>query len=398
MRGRSGKFGSPVAACLALGVLIAAAQHAGCAGDSPGLIAPTTSGSGGAGGEAPQVNVGEEMFRELEEELLSNCGACHELGGSADTPFLGARDDGEDPYIAITSWPGIVVEKADTSVLLTWPRVGQHTGGPTNPQLEAKLDAWLQEEAKSVAEIEGEVLIIPPFRPIIPGFNAVYLDALGTAYAGMAVTFLAEELTGSSLSLTSMQIHPTIKKGISVEHPLFTVYPAGSDEGNPDPVDSFSNVTQDVEPGSSQELGPGTLVLTNWVSGGKLSIAFEAVSSIDPLGMGGAGGGGPVGPCSALQSFIDNASGPLGNCTGCHGGTNQTATNAVDMSALGTDPDATCGQILNRVDVGNPAASQLFLTTDPNGNAGHPFKFGGDVGNFNTFVSAVSVWIQQEAP
>ncbi len=374
------------------------AQHLGCASDPPGLVAPTSSstGSGGAGGD-DGVNPGEELFRALEDDLLSACGACHELGGSADTPFLGARDDGEDPYGAITSWPGIIVAKAENSVLLNWPRVGQHTGGPTSPALEAKLEAWLDVEAKALPEL-GDSLVIPPFRPIVPGFNAVYLDALGDAYAGMALTFVADELTDRALSLTSMQIQPTLQKGISVEHPLFTVYPPSSDEGSPDPVDSFSNVTQDVEPGVASELGPGTLVLTNWLPGGKLSIAFAAVSPIDPLGMGGAGGGGPTGPCNALSSFVDNAAGPLGNCTTCHGGGNATATNAVDMSSLGTAPEETCGQVLNRVNLGNPGASQLFLTTDPNGNASHPFKFGGNVGNFNTFVSAVSLWIQDEAP
>ena len=152
-----------------------------------------------------------------------------------------------------------------------------------------------------------------------------------------------------------------------------------------------------MEPGTAAEFGPGVLVLTNWEEGAKLSIAFAAVSVIDPLAEGGAGGGMPTGPCDALQSFIDNASGPLGNCTGCHGGGNQTATNAVDMSALGDDPDETCGQIKNRVNLADPAASQLFITTDPNGNASHPFKFGGNVGNFNNFVTAVSAWIQEEA-
>jgi hypothetical protein len=293
------------------------------------------------------------------------------------------------------------VKPASGSQLLAWPRVSQHTGGPTNPSLEAKLQAWLEQEAKAIDDGGENVLVIPPFRPIVPGFNAVYLDPLGAEYVGMAVTFTAEELTATSLSLTSMQVHPTLKKGVSLVHPLFTVYPAGSNEGNPDPVDSFSNVSQDVEPGLAAELGPGTVVLTNWVSGGKLSLAFESISLIDPLSGMGGGGGGPVGPCSALQAFIDNAAGPLNtNCVSCHGGNNNTATNAVDMSALGTDPSETCGQILNRVNLGNPSASQIFITTDPNGNAGHPFKFGGvaNVGLFNNFVTAVSVWIQEEAP
>ena len=53
-------------------------------------------------------------------------------------------------------------------------------------------------------------------------------------------------------------------------------------------------------------------------------------------------------------------------------------------------------RILNRVDLNNPAQSQLFITTDPGGNASHPFKFGGNAGNFNNFRDSVSQWITAE--
>jgi hypothetical protein len=102
----------------------------------------------------------------------------------------------------------------------------------------------------------------------------------------------------------------------------------------------------------------------------------------------------------ALLAFEDNAAGPLTqSCRSCHdGGNNATATNAVDMSDLGSDSAAACGQILNRVDLDDPPASQLFVTTNPGGNASHPFKFGGNQTAFNNFVSAVSAWIQAESP
>ena len=212
----------------------------------------------------------------------------------------------------------------------------------------------------------------------------------------MAVTFQAEELTDSSLSLTTLEIHPTAKKGLSFEHPLFTVYAPGSSDGDPDPVDSFSNVMQDVEPGETAPLGPGTVVLTNWVVGGKLSLNFETISVIDPTAMGGAGGGMAGGACGALVSFENNAQGPLGACTNCHGGGNQTATNALDMSELTSNADEACGQVKNRVDFMNPAQSQIFVNTDPSGNASHPFKFGGNQGNHTNFVNSVSQWITAE--
>ena len=84
-------------------------------------------------------------------------------------------------------------------------------------------------------------------------------------------------------------------------------------------------------------------------------------------------------------------------CFACHGGGNATATSAVDMKQLMTDPAATCAQVLNRVSLKDAAKSQLFITTNPGGNATHPYKFGGNQGAFNNFVNSVTKWIQQEA-
>jgi hypothetical protein len=139
------------------------------------------------------------------------------------------------------------------------------------------------------------------------------------------------------------------------------------------------------------------LLLTNWVPEAKLSIYFEKIEPYNS--QGGTGGQGPGGGgCADVQSFIDNASGPLGNnCGGCHRGGNQAATNAVDMRDLDTDPGAACAQVKNRVNLGDPPGSQIFVSTDPNGASGHPFKFGGNVANFDNFRQAVSVWITAEA-
>jgi hypothetical protein len=381
-------------------ILVGALAIAAACGDEP---APLVLGGGSTGaGGAVETNRGEEMFRALEAQLVDECGACHVIGGSADTPFLGDPETGNpDPYVAATSWPGLVVEDASDSVLVTWPASGNHTGPAATDALAAQLEAWLTEEAEAVDDTGDDPSpTLPPFRPIVPGFNAVYLDPLGPAFVGMAITFQAEELTSDVLSLTELELHPTTKKGLSLEHPLFTVYAPGTSEGDPDPVDSFSNVTQQIDAGESAPLGPGTLVLGNWTSGGKLSIAFQAIAVVDPLGNeGGGGGGGASGPCVALLAFEDNAAGPLTqSCRSCHGGNNATATNAVDMSDLGSDSAAACGQILNRVDLDDPPASQLFVTTNPGGNASHPFKFGGNQTAFNNFVSAVSAWIQAESP
>ena len=376
-------------------LLASMSSSTGCAGDPPPFQPGTTTtvGSGGAGGGA-EGHQGEEMFRALQADFVAECASCHKKGGIADTPFLGDPDgNNPDPYDAVTSWPGIIVKDAANSVLLSWPASGVHSNGPISSALEAKLVEWLEEESKGVAAVEGAP-VIPPFKPFVPGFYAVYLDPLGSEFAGMAITFQAEELTDKSLSLSTIQVHPTAKLGLELEHPLFTVYPAGLPDGDPDPVDSFSNVAQSVEPGTVAPLGPGAVILTNWVVGGKLSIAFETITIIDPMGGGGGGGGG--GACSALPEFVANAAPALAPCDNCHGGQNGAATNAVDMTDLGSDDDAACGQIKNRINLTNPAQSQLFITTDPSGNATHPFKFGGNQANFNQFVQNVTQWINAE--
>ena len=98
-----------------------------------------------------------------------------------------------------------------------------------------------------------------------------------------------------------------------------------------------------------------------------------------------------------MTSFSDNAAALLkANCQGCHGGGNGQAKGAVDMSQLDADPAAACSQIKNRVDPGAAGQSQLFITTDPGGNAAHPYKFGGDDGKFDAFKQSVSKWISAE--
>ncbi len=173
------------------------------------------------------------------------------------------------------------------------------------------------------------------------------------------------------------------------------VYPKGL-EADPDPTDSFSNVEQTVEIGESQPLGPGLLVLTNWQNGAKLSVAFEVIEVLSA--QGGTGGLGPGdGGCAALDSFNASAQDLLQqSCFGCHGGNNGQATAAVDMSELQANPAIACAQVKNRVSPADPPASQLFITTDPGGNAAHPFKFGGDANAFNAFRQSTSIWISAE--
>ncbi len=363
---------------------------------------PTPTGGSGTGGGTgdggPGNTAGRDLFKSMEADLMTACGVCHDIGGLADTPFLA----GPDRYQSFVSWPGIVAATPANSILLTYAMSGKGHSGTNldSPALKntllPKVQAWLAEEANSFTDPPPQVgPHIEPFAPIM-GFNAVYLGPLGADFEGMAVTFSADVLAETTLELSNIELHPTSKAGVHIVHPLFVVHPVGQ-AASPDPVDSFSNVDQTFDMGESGTIGPGTLILVNWTKDAKISLAFEKIEANLP-GMSDAGddGGPPTGGCKNVMSFTDNAAGPLGVCTGCHGGGNGQAVAAVDMSGINNDAAKACGQIKNRVNPNDPPASQLFITTDPNGNAAHPFKFGGNDGTFNNFRNSVSIWVAAE--
>jgi len=379
---------------------MAIATGSGACVNQPQTI-PGEGGGGQGGGSSGSGSTvdpekARELFSALEQDLLKACGACHDIGGTANTPFL----KGPDRYATIVSWPGIVVKNAAESKLLTYPITGgQHLGvnidsGDNKTTLLPKVKAWLEEEAKGIVlnQEASAGPLIEPFSPIL-GFNAIYLSPLGKDFEGMAVTFSANALDATTLELDDIEVHPTAKFGVHLVHPLFTVYPKGR-EPESDPVDSFSNVDQVFEAGQTGALGPGTVILTNWSTDAKLSLAFETIEKIDAQV---DDAGTPTGGCKAIDSFNANAAPRLKqNCTSCHGGGNGSATNAVDMRNMDSDPEAACAQVKNRVNPNDPPASQLFVTTNPNGGAAHPFKFNGNAGAFDTFRTSVSMWIAAE--
>jgi hypothetical protein len=388
-------------ACAASTGLAVAISGVGC--DSEPTLLPT--GGGGAAGSGGSSTTGAEdkarqLFEALSPALVEACISCHDAGGVSDNPFLK-----EPVYETITSWPGIIRKNPDESTLVTKPvNGGGHSGtNLDNDQLKdtlfPQIKEWLAEEAKAIASTpeEQKGKSIEPFAPIL-GFNAVYLTPLGADFNGMAITFNANELTPNTLELTNIEVHSTAKLGLHMVHPLFSVYPKGGNP-NPDPADSFSNIDQYIEYGERAVLGPGTLILTNWVPEGKLQLSFEKIEKYSMLEGDGGVDGGLGGGCKNIDSFNMNAKGQFNPCFSmCHGGQDPQATAAVDMTGLVGDADVTngCAQIRNRVKPEDPPQSQLFITTNPDIVTGHPFKFGGDKNAFNGFQNAVSTWIVTE--
>src|SRR5207249_2204331 len=89
------------------------------------------------------------------------------------------------------------------------------------------------------------------------------------------------------------------------------------------------------------------------------------------------------------------------SCVTCHGGSDSTATNALDMRRV-TDTSLSgqavaCAQLLNRVDLVTPAMSQIFLNTVPGNTTNHRLRYQfPNSTTYDAFVAAVTPWIVKE--
>jgi hypothetical protein len=68
----------------------------------------------------------------------------------------------------------------------------------------------------------------------------------------------------------------------------------------------------------------------------------------------------------------------------------------MDLSKLGTDDELACRQVRARIKPGSAETSQIFVVTNPLDPSAHLFKFGGSIGNYNTFKETVSPWVNAE--
>jgi hypothetical protein len=326
--------------------------------------------------------------------LLMECGACHQLGGVSDDPFLA----GPDVYVTITSWPGFITADPSLSTLVTHSEDASHGGGQAphpSATLLAAMQSWLAFEAAHVPVPDGGgSALIQPFKPFLMGaFNAVYLDSLGASFKNSSITFNATELGNppSMLLLENLQVHPIAGVSLQVSHPLFTVYePSGAEI--PDPIDSFSGFDGSYTLGSDPTLGTGSVVLSQWAKDSRMSIAFQTITAT--LASGGAGA------CKDVATFQSDVVPQLmmWPCASqCHGGKNLAAQQQMDLSMIAAmPPDAACEQVRARITPGDPTTSQILIVTNPTQQAVHLFKFAGNLNNYNTFKAAVTPWIMAE--
>jgi hypothetical protein len=400
---------------LGLGAAAVTGASGGCSSDDAsggssssglpdgGTTATGTGGGGGAGGSGSggggiPGQTGRDVFAGIEAELVTECGACHQAQGAADAPFLA----GPDRYESITAWPGIVVDPADHSTILTHPADVSHGGGqaPDMSQgLRPKVLAWLKKEVSELPSTEQDAgAYIPAFKPLTGGaFNTLYLDPLGPEFKNMSISFVATELGADPaaptiLQLDDLTVHPVGQAPLHVVHPLFTVYPPGSD-GDPDPVDSLASVDQTFLLGGDLKLGVGQVILTNWHKDAYLGLAFELLEV-----EGGGGGDAGLSACNSIALFQSNVVPAMQYCADtCHGGLNQTAKDTMDLAnLLAMPPDEACVQVRARITPGDPDSSQILLVTDPTKQVVHMYKFQGNLVKYNDFKAKVTPWIQAE--
>jgi cytochrome c553 len=356
-----------------------AAPLPGCVGDAPDFVAPEAD-AGAALDE--QALVKQEFENKVAPLLTGFCAGCH--GADTDVPFMAGA---ADMHTAVMEWPNLVsLRVPSASSLLS---KGAHSGPAWQPDQAEVVRDWIEQEA-ALAPADESALETPPFVPSV-GENLIDLSGIGLS--GASLSFRMEPLSsGMYLSRMSLQAGA---EGVHVVHPTFV--PWEGDTPNPDPVDRFSNLDVYAAAQESVSVGGGTLILVQVASNAPLSVRFEIAELANA-------GDTLLAGCKDLASFTANAQ-PLllQNCSECHSGGNNGATNATDMTRLADlsaeGQAAACGQIMSRVNLLDPNNSSIFLAPEPQSSLGHPFKLP-DNNSFLAFRSALTLWIsaEQNAP
>jgi hypothetical protein len=342
----------------------------------------------------------------------ANCLTCH--GGATPRPmvdFMVGDDDLKIREKVMAFDPPVVSLDAPQSSRLI--NKGQHEGPPIVGDQKNDVLEWLQAEKDAAADPGGggggtlglrtEDYTIALCTGGLPGdptcpLNTISLDKLGegAGIAGAKISFVAVGV-GTGLYLNNLKLVPG-PQGAFIEHPLFVSVPTDPMEKPiADTFDRFFNTKMNLMPGApadQQQISGGTAAFVNFPPTNKIAVFFKSAQAFQPDG--GGGGGGATG-CKVPASFETNARTALNtSCGGCHRGTDQNATSALDLTGANA-PNATaaCNQTRLRVNFTAIDQSGIFLATQP-GNANHPFTFGGNAANHAAFKTALNPWILAE--
>jgi hypothetical protein len=335
-----------------------------------------TSGSGGpgdpdAGTSGPAIE--EQLFRALEPALVKTCGGgggtCHVEGTYLGNParFLA----GPDAYVSVKTVSGIVTRDVYQSALLTKPA----HAGPALDQasdLGKQVTTWL--EAESVALKAKKLPTTDPIS-ITNGANDVDLGKAvtpGKVVGSVHLKFDAA-LVGGILSLSNLRLVPAAGGAVHVLKPRFVKVRAGSKPAElvetPDPADSFSNADQTVAGGAETPLSPGSALFAG-IGWTPFDLAADKIRiEIEKLEPGTITIIQPPKVCKNVPLFgtavlptIRATMAANGTCLSCHGAGTQP-------SIGGTDNDAICQNILQRLNEANIPQSRMITKVT---QAGHP--------------------------
>ncbi len=326
-----------------------------------------------------------ETFDANVQPLLEDqCVSCHGADRTG-PPFLSG-----DMYTTIVGSSVIDFKAPGTSRILT---KGEHTGPAWSSDHASTIRDWLDQEARERNAAGGDGQALTTERvPIEDGAVSFDLGSLGLR--GTKLSFIA--MRGESgLLMRDLEVIAGAD-GAKLVHPQIVVW--RDSEPTPDAADRFSGIEVRVEALERGLVGSGMAQLADFPDGGALSFGFESVDAY----AGSSGGDetdAPASGCSDLPSFQANARPALlTSCGACHGGTNQAATAAMDISSLAdpaNDGSEACNDVLARVNRASPNESVLLVNPDPGSNRVHPFKFLLPP-QFTMFRDAVLRWINAE--
>jgi cytochrome c553 len=347
-------------------------------GGSTGSGSGSTSGGadgGGSSGGGASDGAGRAAFEALWPTLNSTCGgSCHVSGAGGAPLWLGPPD----AYTSATKFPGIISSDPGTSIIVT---KGRHEGPALADPLLTQVLAWLTIEAAAVP-----VVTLPSTPAFTPTMGSNDIDCSAAGIPGLHISFNAMA-SGNLLTLNGLSVTTPTTTGATITYPIFAILPQAGAE-----IDdtSFSNLVQTVGAATTTPLGPGLLVLTDWVAGAQMKIEFTALVKATVAD----GGAGATGGCKALGSFTQNAVPAIqaNTCLNCHN-TGGSGNASMDLSALAQNPPdyaTACAQALSEANPQNPGQSEIILA--PTGQvANHPFKNASQ-----SFVQMMETWITAE--
>ena len=370
----------------------AAIANFACSSDPASALAgpgakQADGGASSDGAAGPKLTP-EQMFRALESDLVKTCGgtngACHVTGALQNAGKWLAPPDA---YASAKAWRGVVPDDniLEHSIVLTQI---EHTGPSlaSSPSLFARVREWV------AAEINGAVLPgSDPFE-VHAGFNVVDLSKAAAGAQGAKLRFTAT-LGNKVLTLSGINLAAPPTRGLDVTTPFFVVLPAKG----PVISDTNNGFTGDLEVAAGQNLDVfgGSLVLLNFETTTKLQIVFQKIVTTAAPDAGASTGG-----CKSVATFTSSAVPALkldlGNgqtCLGCHGGGNDVAKNALDLSAVDANDAQACAQALNYVSLKDKANSQIIAvpTGGPGGNTNHAIQTAPQA-----FTDGMLGWIKNE--